>query len=75
MNQETGTGKYEQLLARCRSLAPVPTAVVYPCEHSALAGAAEAADYGLITPIYVGPEDSISGRLRTRTELTWRARG
>src|SRR4051812_27246220 len=34
----TGTGKYEALLERCRSLAPVPTAVVYPCEASAIAG-------------------------------------
>jgi phosphate acetyltransferase len=55
MDRTTGTGKYEQLLARCKNLAPVPTAVVHPCEHSALSGAAEAAEYGLITPIYVGP--------------------
>ena len=34
----TGTGKYEQLLERCRSLAAVPTAVAHPCEASALAG-------------------------------------
>ena len=33
----TGTGKYEQLLERCRSLAAVPTAVAHPCEASALA--------------------------------------
>jgi phosphate acetyltransferase len=51
----TGTGKYEQLLARCRSLAPVPTAVAHPCEESALAGAIEAGAKGLITPILVGP--------------------
>jgi phosphotransacetylase len=51
----TGTGKYEQLLARCRKLPPVPTAVVHPCEQSALLGAVEAAAHGLIEPIYVGP--------------------
>ena len=35
---KTGTGKYEALLERCRSLEAVPTAVAHPCEHSALAG-------------------------------------
>ena len=60
MARETGTGKYEQLVARCRSLAPVPTAVVHPCEQSALAGAAEAAAAGLIRPIYVGPKARIA---------------
>ena len=43
----TGTGKYEALLERCRSLAPVPTAVAYPCEASALAGPVEAAQHKL----------------------------
>jgi len=56
---ETGTGKYEQLLARCRSLEPVPTAVAHPCEGSALSGAIEAANEGLIVPILVGPRSKI----------------
>ena len=56
---ETGTGKYEQLLVRCRSLEPIPTAVVHPCESSALIGALEAGDKGLITPILVGPAAKI----------------
>ena len=60
MSHETGTGKYEQLIARCKSLAPVTTAVVHPCERSALAGAAEAAAAGLIEPIYVGPKQRIA---------------
>jgi len=60
MVQETGTGKYEQLVARCKSLSPVATAVVHPCERSALTGAAEAAAAGLITPIYVGPKERIA---------------
>ena len=60
MAHETGTGKYEALVARCKSLAPVTTAVVHPCEQSALAGAAEAAAEGLITPIYVGPKARIA---------------
>jgi len=60
MTRETGTGKYEQLLARCRPLAPVPTAVVHPCEATALAGALEAAAEGLIVPILVGPAARIA---------------
>ena len=56
---DTGTGKYEQLLVRCRSLDPIPTAVVHPCESSALVGALEAGDKGLITPILVGPAAKI----------------
>ena len=55
----TGTGKYEALLERCRSLEPVPTAVAHPCEHSALAAAVEAGTEGLITPILVGPAATI----------------
>jgi phosphotransacetylase len=57
MKQATtpGTGKYEALLDRCRGLAPVPTAVAYPCEASALAGPVEAAQHKLIVPILTGP--------------------
>ena len=56
----TGTGKYEQLLERCRSLAAVPTAVAHPCEASSLAGPMEAAAKGLITPFLVGPAAKIA---------------
>jgi len=59
MNRTSGTGKYEQLLARCRSLDPVPTAVAHPCEATALAGAIDAAENGLIVPILVGPAAKI----------------
>lgn len=59
--RETGTGKYEQLLATCRGLGPIPTAVAHPCEESALAGVIEAAEKGLITPILVGPIARIEG--------------
>ena len=56
----TGTGKYEALLERCRSLQPVPTAVAHPCEASALTGAVEAAQKKLIVPILVGPAAKIA---------------
>ena len=59
MTRNTGTGKYEQLLARCASLDPVPTAVAHPCEASALTGALEAGAKGLIVPILVGPAAKI----------------
>ena len=59
MIQTTGTGKYERLLERCRSLEPIPTAVAHPCEKSALAGAVEAGELGLIAPILVGPAAKI----------------
>jgi phosphotransacetylase len=55
MNRETGTGKYEKLLERCRALEPIPTAVAHPCEETALSGAIEAGAKKLITPILVGP--------------------
>lgn len=55
MERESGTGKYEALLARCKGLEPIRTAVVHPCEETALAGAIEAGELGLIVPILVGP--------------------
>jgi phosphate acetyltransferase len=59
MQAAIGTGKYERLLARCEFLAPVPTAVVHPCEATALEGAVEAAQKGLIEPLLVGPATKI----------------
>ena len=59
MGRTPGTGKYEALLVRCRGLDPVPTAVVHPCEATALAGAVEAGEKGLIVPILVGPAAKI----------------
>jgi phosphotransacetylase len=60
MQAATGTGKYERLLVRCQGLAPVPTAVAHPCEATALGGAVEAAQKGLIAPLLVGPADKIA---------------
>ena len=59
MASQSGTGKYERLLERCRGLAPVATAVAHPCEASALAAAVEAGAKGLIAPILVGPASRI----------------
>jgi phosphate acetyltransferase len=59
VSHQAGTGKYEQMLTKCRNLPPIPTAVAHPCEESALAGAIEAANMGLIVPILVGPRNKI----------------
>ena len=69
INRPTGTGKYEQLLARCRSLEPIATAVVHPCEATALAGAIDAAAQGLIVADPrrpVGEDPRGRGRARDR---------
>jgi len=60
MSPKPGTGKYEALLLRCQSLEAISTAVAYPCEESALAGAIEARSKGLIEPILVGPAELIT---------------
>jgi phosphate acetyltransferase len=74
MATATGTGKYEQLLERCRGLAPIPTAVAYPCEETALAAAIDAARDGLITPILVGPAAKISAVAKAAGILVGKAR-
>jgi len=47
---------FEHLIAKCRGLEPIPTAVVYPLTDVAMLGAAEAADEKLIDPVLVGPK-------------------
>jgi phosphate acetyltransferase len=59
LSPKTGTGKYERLLARCKPLAVIPTAVAYPCESSALESALEAGKKRLIEPLLVGPAATI----------------
>ena len=61
----TGSGKYELLLDRCEKLEAVPTAVVHPCEATALAGAIEAAEKGLIVPILIGPRGKIEATAKS----------
>jgi phosphate acetyltransferase len=51
--------KYQRLIDYCRTLAPLPTAVVHPCDAGSLAGAVEAAQMGLIAPILCGPAERI----------------
>jgi phosphate acetyltransferase len=51
--------RYKALIERCSSLAPVAVAVAHPCEETALRGAIEAAEAGLIHPTLVGPRQKI----------------
>jgi phosphate acetyltransferase len=53
--------KYQRLIDYCRSVPPLPTAVVHPCDASSLAGAIEAAQMELIAPILCGPAERIRG--------------
>ena len=55
----TKRGKFNRLLAACRDVAPMPTAVVAPTDANSLGGAWEAARQGLIVPLLVGPDAAI----------------
>ncbi len=46
---------YEELIRRNGDIPPIACAVAHPCEESALKGAVEAAQAGIIVPILVGP--------------------
>lgn len=48
------------LLARARTQAPLPVAVIHPCDQASLAGALHARDLGIIDPVLVGPEARIA---------------
>jgi phosphate acetyltransferase len=50
---------YERLVERVKTLPAAPTAVAHPCSESALAGAVDAAQAGIIAPILVGPRAKI----------------
>ncbi len=59
ITERRGTGKYEELLARCQDMAAVPTAVAHPCDDASLGAVVEAARAGIITPLLVGPAEKI----------------
>ena len=51
--------RYQRLIDYCKSLPPLPTAVVHPCDAASLQGVLDAARLGLIAPILVGPRQRI----------------
>jgi phosphate acetyltransferase len=51
--------KLAALVARCAGVAPLPMAVVHPCDVSSLEAALRAGEAGLIAPVLVGPQARI----------------
>lgn len=51
--------KYERLIAAAKRKSALPTAVAHPCDENSLRGAVEAAEDGLIAPVFVGPAERI----------------
>jgi len=51
--------KFRNLIARCKQLPPVRTAVAHPCDESAIQAVCQAAEDGLIAPVLVGPREKI----------------
>jgi phosphate acetyltransferase len=48
--------RFKALLSLTKGLAAVRCAVVHPCDEGSLSGAMDAARYGLIVPVLIGPE-------------------
>lgn len=51
--------RFRALVDRARTLPPLPTAVVHPCDALSLIGALQAEVAGLIDPLWVGPRARI----------------
>lgn len=56
----TRGARYQELIAATRTLEPIRTAVVHPCDATTLGGALAAMRAGLISPILVGPKARIA---------------
>jgi phosphate acetyltransferase len=52
--------KYERLIAKAKEVPAATTIVVHPCDEASLGGAVEAAEAGIIVPIFVGPKAKIA---------------
>jgi len=59
------TSQYRRLIAMAEEPAPIPMAVVHPCDRESLLGAVEAARANLIVPHLVGPQAKIRAVART----------
>ena len=51
--------RLQRLIERCKGLKPIRTAIVHPVDGNSLRGAIDAANAGLIVPVFVGPEAKI----------------
>jgi phosphate acetyltransferase len=56
--------KYENLIARAKTVPAAKTVVVHPCDETSLRGAVDAAEAGIIVPILVGPAAKIRAAAR-----------
>jgi phosphate acetyltransferase len=61
----SATSKYDRLIARAKQVPAVRTVIAHPCDESSLRGAVEAAEAGIIKPIFVGPAAKIAVVART----------
>lgn len=59
VRMHTPGARFRALVDRARTLSPLPTAVVHPCDTLSLMGAVQAREAGLIAPLWVGPPDKI----------------
>jgi phosphotransacetylase len=55
---------YEGLIAACKQNDPLPTAVVYPMDLTALTATVEAGSAGILAPILVGPAQALRDTAR-----------
>src|SRR3569833_126978 len=63
--------QYESLIRACRSIPPIKTAVVHPCDASSLEAAIAAAIGKLSEPVLVGPETRIrEGAAKLGVDIT-----
>jgi phosphate acetyltransferase len=58
------SSKYERLIAQAKKAQAASTIVVHPCDETSLRGSIEAAEAGLIIPIFVGPAAKITAIAR-----------
>jgi phosphate acetyltransferase len=56
--------KYERLIARAKEGPAVSTIIAHPCDETSLRGPVEAAEAGIIIPIFVGPTAKITAVAR-----------
>jgi phosphate acetyltransferase len=64
--------KYERLIARAKEVPAAATIVVHPCDETSLRGAVEAAEAGIIMPVFVGPAAKVAAVAREHSLDTGR---
>jgi len=52
--------KYDRLILKAKQVPPATVVVAHPCDETSLRGVVEAAEAGIITPVLVGPAQTIA---------------